>query len=61
MGAAVIGGVGSGIFKDFDAIERFIEIETVHEPNPEAVEVYRPLRQLFDDCYRAMEKLYSRM
>lgn len=61
MGAAVIGGVGAGIFKDFDAIERFVEIESVCEPNRQVVEVYKPIRELFDDCYHALEKVYARM
>lgn len=61
MGAAVIGGVGSGIFKDFDAIERFIDIEKTQEPNPEAVKVYGPLRDLFEECYQAMKSIYPRM
>ena len=38
MGAAVIGGVGTGIFKDFTAIDRFINIESVHTPDSGAVE-----------------------
>lgn len=61
MGAAVIGGVGTGIYKDFDAIERFLDIKAVHEPNPEAVKAYQPVRKLFDDCYFALEKLFPRM
>lgn len=61
MGAAVIGGVGTGMFQSFDAIEKFVEIESVCEPNPEAVEVYKPVRALFEDCYAALEKLYPRM
>lgn len=61
MGAAVIGGVGTEMFQSFDAIEKFVEIESVCEPNPEAVEVYKPVRALFEDCYAALEKLYPRM
>ena len=61
MGAAVIGGVGTGIYKDFDAIERFLEIQAVHEPDPKAVKAYAPMRQLFDDCYFALEPVFSKM
>jgi hypothetical protein len=61
MGAAVIGGVGAGIYKDFDAIENFLEIADVQMPNPAAVEAYKPVRELFDDCYFALEKVYSKM
>ena len=61
MGAAVIGGVGAGIYRDFHAIDRFLEIADVQEPNPVAVEAYKPVRELFDDCYFALEKVYSKM
>ena len=61
MGAAVIGGVGAGIYKDFGAIENFLEIADVQEPEPAAVEAYRPVRELFDDCYFALEKVYAKM
>ena len=61
MGAAVIGGVGAGIYKDFNAIDRFLEIADVQEPNSAAVESYRPVRELFDDCYFALEKVYAKM
>ncbi len=61
MGAAVIGGVGAGIYKDFTAIDKFLEISDVQEPNPEAVKAYGPVRELFDDCYFALEKVFHKM
>lgn len=61
MGAAVIGGVGTGIYKDFTAIDRFLEITDVQEPNPEAVKAYAPVRELFDDAYFALEKVFHKM
>ena len=61
MGAAVTGGVGVGLFKDFDAIDRFMEITAVHEPNPEAVKAYAPVKELFEACYQAMLPIYEKM
>ncbi len=61
MGAAVTGGVGVGLFKNFDAIERFIEIKTVHEPDPQAVRAYGPVKEMFELCYRAMLPVYRAM
>lgn len=58
MGAAVIGGVGAGIYQDFDAVNRFLEINSVVEPNPQAVEQYGPVKEAFDACYFALEKVY---
>lgn len=61
MGAAVTGGVGVGLFKDFDAIDRFMEITAVHEPNPEAVKAYAPVKEMFEACYQAMLPVYEKM
>lgn len=61
MGAAVTGGVGAGIFKDFTAIDRFINIESVHTPDPEAVKKYAPVKELFDECYFALEGVFQKM
>lgn len=61
MGAAVNGGVGAGVFKDFHAIDRFIEIEAVHEPAPSAAAAYLPVRELFDECYFALKDVFRRM
>ena len=61
MGAAVIGGVGAGIFKDFTAIDRFINIESVHTPEPEAVKAYAPVKETFEECYFALENVFKKM
>ena len=61
MGAAVIGGVGAGIFQDFTAIDRFLSIKEEHSPNPEAKKAYEPIKELFDDCYFALESIYQKM
>ena len=44
-GAAVTGGVGAGLFKDFSAIEKFIDIEYVHMPRKENFEVYAEMKK----------------
>ena len=61
MGAAVTGGVGVGLFKDFDAIDRFIQIDAVHEPDPAAVKAYAPVRELFEVCYESLLPVYKKM
>ena len=61
MGAAVTGGVGVGLFKDFDAIDRFIEVKNVHEPNPEAVKAYGPVKEMFELCYQSLLPVYQKM
>lgn len=41
MGAAVTGGVGSGVFRDFDVIDKFINIEEIEEPIEKNSRKYR--------------------
>jgi xylulokinase len=61
MGAAVAGGVGAGLFKDFDAIDRFIEVKYVSEPIRKNVEAYKPVRETFDLCYQSLQPVYQKM
>lgn len=61
MGAAVTGGVGAGIFKDFSAIDKFIDVNSVHTPDPNAVAQYAPVKELFDECYFALNDVFKKM
>jgi xylulokinase len=61
MGAAVIAGVGSGIFRDFSVAKNFTEITDRTYPDPANYPVYRQKKELFEDSYRALEPLFSRM
>ena len=60
MGAAVTGGVGAGLFKDFDAIDKFLEVKYVHEPRPENVAAYQPVKEMFELCYQSLLPVYSK-
>ena len=59
MGAAIIGGVGAGVFKDFNVIDRFIKIESSQKPNPERQKVYRKLKPIFEKCYHSLVDVYE--
>ncbi len=61
MGAAVTGGVGVGLFRNFNVIDSFLSINSIHTPNPEAVAAYQPVKKLFDDCYFALVDIYKKM
>jgi xylulokinase len=60
MGAAIIGGVGCGVFKDFEAADRFIRITERTRPDPATREAYRRAKDLFNDSYAALEPLFPR-
>ncbi len=58
MGAAVIAGVGAGIFRDFSVTDRFIRIAQEREPDPAAEAVYGPARRKFDALYEALAPVW---
>jgi xylulokinase len=51
LGAAVVGGVGAGLFNDFSAIERFVKVKSVTSPDSDAAEVYDELFSVFIQAY----------
>ena len=59
MGAAVTGGVGVGIFKDFTAIDDILEIQAVVEPDADSHRAYAAVKERFEACYSAMRPLYA--
>ena len=61
IGAAVIAGVGVGIFKDFDEVRRFLKFEDRVEPVERHVKVYEKLKPVFDEAYTCMLPLYEKM
>ena len=61
MGAAVTGGVGVGLFDNFDAVEKFIRIHSVHHPVPENSAVYQHTKELFDECYFSLQSVFKKM
>ena len=58
MGAAVIGGVGAGLFQNFTAIDRFLSFSSACVPNPDTAAGYACLRLRFERCYQALESTY---
>jgi len=58
IGAAIIGGVGIGIFEGFDVVDRFIKIENETIPETSAVSIYGKLKPVFDGSYYALESVY---
>ncbi len=61
MGAAVIGGVGAGIFEDFTAVDRFLRMKEKRSPRRELAELYRGKQEMFEKLYGALEPLYAGM
>ncbi|SCP98404.1 FGGY-family carbohydrate kinase [Anaerobium acetethylicum] len=56
LGAAMIGATGAGIFDSLqDAIDNMVHVKKRFEPNPENVEIYKKLYEIFTDSYNALK------
>jgi xylulokinase len=60
MGAAIIGGVGCGAFRDFDVADRFVQVTDRVRPDPGLARVYRKAKDLLNDSYDALAPLFPR-
>ena len=59
MGAAVTGGVGAGVFKNFDVIHDFVKTSRETAPIEKHHEIYRKLMPVFEQSYNALTGVYS--
>ena len=57
MGAAVIAGVGAGLFPDFSGITRFLHEKKRFFPHSGLHEFYRDKIIRYQECFRALEQL----
>lgn len=61
LGAAIAGGVGVGLFKDFSMVHQCIEIVNRCTPNPEAVALYDKLYPSFLKAYDALAPVFDEL
>lgn len=61
MGAAVCAGVGAGVLRDFTAIDQFVKVDDVIEPDMNNHARYREWKQYFDECYMGLQKTYDNL
>lgn len=55
MGAAVAGGVGVGVWRDFSQVDRMVEIASEALPRPQLAPLYDELYAIFEDTYATLE------
>ncbi len=60
MGAAIIGGVGCGVFKSFDVASKFISITDRASPDPAVAGTYARTKALLNESYDALAPLFPR-
>lgn len=59
IAAAVIAGVGVGVFEDFTVVDRFVKVEKIFRPREEYREIYEQRKKLFDAGYRCLLPYYQ--
>ena len=59
LGAALLAGVGTGIYKDYkQAVERTIKITRVHEPNMKNYEIYKKYFPIYLEIYENLKNTF---
>lgn len=58
IGAAIIGGVAAGVYKDFSVVDNFLRIVDSVKPDPGNLEIYRARKKLFETLYQALEPTF---
>lgn len=61
MGAAVAGGVGVGLYKDFSISEQMNQIAETVQPEPVAQKAYAKILPIFEACYQQLLPIYDMM
>lgn len=60
IGAAIIAGIGAGMYRDFSVAKNFFAIVDRTPPIEANIPVYRERRALFNNVYEALEPLFPR-
>ena len=59
MGAAVNGGVGVGLYKNYSAIQSFIKIKDRIQPSKENLEIYQETKAKFNEYYNSLKRAFG--
>lgn len=61
MGAAVAGGIGVGVYKDWSIIAQMNQIAETIQPDPAARAMYEKVYPIFDAAYQALIPIYDQI
>jgi xylulokinase len=59
FGAALAGGIGVGIYKDWSLAESLTPIVDEIQPDPLVTDIYEKLYRIFNRAYEVFEPLYT--
>lgn len=61
MGAAITGGVGVGLFPNFDIVDRFLNIQERTLPIERNMMIYRQMKPIFESAYESLLSVYDQL
>lgn len=61
MGAAIAGGIGVGLLKDFSVAKDWVKQTNIHYPCELERDVYNELSVYFENTYRQLEPVYNQL
>lgn len=61
LGAAVIGGVACGLFKNFDVVDQFAKADQSVNPIQTNVKLYRARRDLLESAYHGLKGVFAEL
>lgn len=62
LGAALLAGVGTGVYEDFkEAVRRTVRVRKIYTPNPDNFRVYGDLYSVYREIYDKLESTYDRL
>ncbi|MDD3140872.1 MAG: FGGY-family carbohydrate kinase, partial [Lachnospiraceae bacterium] len=59
IGAAMVAGVGIGLYDNFESVTKFLDFQKSYVPNLEHKEIYDHLKLMFDRSYYALESVFK--
>lgn len=59
FGAAVLGGIGIGLYENIDEVKQMVTIESRLEPDQKNAQLYNDLLPIFEKSYYALKEIYG--
>jgi xylulokinase len=61
LGALVAGGIGVGLFSDFNVVDRLVSARPAERPQPATARHYAALLELFRQTYQALDPIFVQL
>jgi xylulokinase len=61
LGAVIAGGIGVGLFKDFNIVDKLVSARPAEQPEPARHQHYAALLEIFRETYDALNPIFTRL